>query len=68
MKKQDKLKISSYEKEHKRLEKEYWGNPNDACLARLVKAKFELNTIFTKKHGKDGNKNGRSQVTKLLNC
>lgn len=48
-KKQDKLQISKDEEELKRLEKEYWENPNDTCLARLVKAKYELNTIFTKK-------------------
>ena len=48
-KKQDKLRISKYGEELKRLEKEYWENPNELSLEKLVKIKYELNTIFTKK-------------------
>lgn len=40
IKKQDDLKISNYEEDLKWLEKEYWENPNEACLASLVKAVF----------------------------
>lgn len=49
MKKKDKLKISEYEEELKKLEREYWENPNETSLIRLVKVKYELNIIFTKK-------------------
>ncbi len=48
IKKQDNLKISNYE-DLKGLEKEYWENTNEACQASLVKAKYRLNTVFTKK-------------------
>lgn len=49
IKKQDQNKILTCEAEIKKMEKEYWENPNAACLAKLVKTKYELNTIFSKK-------------------
>lgn len=47
-KKQDKLQISKCDEKNNVLEKEYRENPNNVCLDRLVKDKYELNTIFTK--------------------
>ncbi len=38
-----------YEEEIKTLEKQFWTKPTDSCLSRLVRAKYELNKIFSKK-------------------
>lgn len=49
IKKQDKQRITSCEEDIKNLEKEYRENFNPSVLNRLVRAKYELNTIFSKK-------------------
>lgn len=48
-KKQDKIKVSQYEEKIKRLESEFWEQTNNASLANLIKTKYELNNILTKK-------------------
>lgn len=48
IKKQDSQNINLYEKEIKKLEREYLENLNPSTFDKLVKAKYELNTIFKK--------------------
>jgi hypothetical protein len=49
IKKFDKQKIDQLETELKTLEREYWSNPNNISLVNLMKTKYELNTLFSKK-------------------
>lgn len=49
LRKLDQGNTHKYEEEIKRLEKQFWTKPTDACLSDLLRAKYELNKIFSKK-------------------